>query len=64
MTFLRLAFVKLVFSKRAHDRSAFGILILLKSLPENTLLYILSAVIAAAALSEISLLYFDDNTIL
>ncbi len=59
MTFWRLALVKSVFYKSAPDKSAFGMLILVKSIPENSGLYKLIAVIEAAALFYINLLVFD-----
>jgi hypothetical protein len=43
---------KFVFYKYAQDKSALGILILVKFIPENKGLYRLTAVIAAAALLE------------
>jgi hypothetical protein len=49
-TFYKLALFKLVFYKIAHDKSALGILILFKFIPENDGWYILVIVIAAAEL--------------
>jgi hypothetical protein len=49
-TFYKLALFKLVFYKIVHDKSALGILILFKFIPENDGRYKLIAVMAAAEL--------------
>jgi hypothetical protein len=59
ITFCKLELLKLVLSKQAVDRSALGILTFSKFIPENDGRYILTAVIAAAALFSINLFYFD-----
>ena len=56
-TFCKLASVKFVLSKHANDKSAEGILILLKFIPEKVGLYKLINDIAAAALFYIVLLF-------
>jgi hypothetical protein len=58
-TFYKFALLKLVFSKIEHDKSALGILILFKFIPENDGWYILIAVMAAAELFYIDLFDFD-----
>ena len=58
-TFYKLALFKLVFYKIVHDKSALGILILFKFIPENDGWYILIAVMAAAELFYIDLFDFD-----
>jgi hypothetical protein len=55
----KLAFVKLVFYKQEYDKSALGMLILLKFMPEKEGRYKLRAVIAAAALFYIDLFFLD-----
>ncbi len=49
-TFYKLELLKLVWSKIASDKSALGILILFKFIPENEGIYKLIAVMAAAEL--------------
>jgi hypothetical protein len=59
ITFCKFALVKLVFYNNDDVKSAFGILILDKSRPENNGLYKLTAVIAAAALFDIEISVLD-----
>ncbi len=49
-TFYKLELLKLVWSKIAYDKSALGILILVKFIPENDGIYKLIDVMAAAEL--------------
>ncbi len=58
-TFYKLELLKLVLSRMAHDKSALGILILFKFIPENDGIYKLIAVIAADEIFYIDLLIFD-----
>ncbi len=58
-TFYKLELLKLVWSRIARDKSALGILILFKFIPENDGIYKLIAVMAAAELFYIDLLVFD-----
>ncbi len=58
-TFYKLELFKLVFYKIAHDKSALGILILFKFIPENDGWYKLIAVMAAAELFYMNLFVFD-----
>ncbi len=58
-TFYKLELLKLVLSRIARDKSALGILILFKFIPENDGIYKLIAVMAAAELFYIDLLVFD-----
>jgi hypothetical protein len=62
-TFFKLELLKLVFCKHEQDRSAFGMLILSKFIPENDGRYKLAAVIAAAELFYIYLFVLDYSTI-
>ncbi len=55
----KLELLKLVFYKSAYDKSALGILILFKFIPENDGWYKLITVIAAAELFYIDLFIFD-----
>jgi hypothetical protein len=55
----KLALLKLVLSKQVKDRSALGILTLLRSIPEKDGKYILTAVMAAAELFSIDLFCRD-----
>ncbi len=63
-TFYKLELFKLVWSRIARDKSALGILILFKFIPENDGMYKLIAVMAAAELFYIALLVFDELIIL
>jgi hypothetical protein len=63
ITFCKLALLKFVFYNNEDVISACGILILEKFRPENNGLYILTAVIAAAALFDIDLLVLVCYTI-
>ena len=58
-TFYKLELLKLVWSRIAHDKSALGILILFKFIPEKDGIYKLIAVMAAAELFYIDLFIFD-----
>ncbi len=58
-TFYKLELFKLVLSKIAHDKSAFGMLILFNFIPENDGRYKLIVVMAVAELFYIDLFVFD-----
>ena len=58
-TFYKLALLKLVLSKIAHDKSALDMLILFNFIPENDGWYKLIAVMAVAELFYIDWFIFD-----